>query len=1000
LDSAAQLAGDDYILGGSVVAGTNGKLDSAAQLAGDDYISGGTFNIGPNGIFDSASNLKVDDLISGGSVMPGVNGRLDSAAQLAGDDFISGGRVMPGLNGILQTTAVTDDLIVGGVITVGPNGILNSTPAGDDFLVSASGRAIGRIEATHDIYANVLIEASRGGIGEITASNDLGAKGSTETIEIKARTAIDTIYAGHNLGRPEVPIVLDVMGSGPGDVITLPMIQGNIEGTWLETNGVGVVGGIIAGSGDIYMNINTGGSIGAIQANVGKVVGEYHATGNLASVYGSRGIDGEFIAELGSIDFVFAATGGINGEFFAGGDIDMVQLGKGNITADFTAGGEIGSIGVVRGNITSDITGSDGIGSVVATFGNVSGSIYSGGKIGAIDEDQYAPKGDIDISLKLVKGDTSYISALDTTFALSDTTSTAHPYVYIRTNDQFTGIGTIQIKGSTSTTSFAITTDGGLFELDKFLVTGNFGSLTDAAGGGADASIDTVKISGSVSGSFAVDGVIGTISVGGLGVSGSIGTSVLSGSPFTFTVSGITDTVSVVGGNWYVTVEDVSVISAELIQLFASQLTFTTTSSVDDLSADLADRDLELTIGGDILGAIAIHTGDLNLDVSESILQGASVVVTDGSILSLIVGGNMAGLVKADVWADEMIFDIGGNMSGIIDVLGNLILHIGGNLSGSLSVGNGTIALDINGNILHGAVITGTVTDIDIGGTINPSLATTYHLNTNPDDDPVTPGDQDLYPDHITLPSGKTISVVGSSTSLDAYLNVAFDRIVLDTKIVGKGSLAFESTGTLLGEIEVAFGSKVSVKNIYVEGDMGGFINTNAKAKVANITAKGDIGRVIGYGAVQKIQAGGSIGEIRSLWDSIKNISAKEDIDKIMASSTVSNINAGGRISEILAGKSIKTVIAHEIGIINGGDCGSISNITVLGDIDLIVGKEASKVYAGGKLHVSVANKASKITSGVPIEISGTFPGGLVEVGVGYSKISPNIEVIVRPPTV
>ncbi|MCJ7638484.1 MAG: hypothetical protein MUO70_01125, partial [Euryarchaeota archaeon] len=479
----------------------------------------------------------------------------------------------------------------------------------------------------------------------------------------------------------------------------------------------------------------------------------------------------------------------------------MVQLGKGNITADFTAGGEIGSIGVVRGNITSDITGSDGIGSVVATFGNVSGSIYSGGKIGEIVEDLNAAKGDIDISLKLVKGDTSYISALETTFALSDTSSTAHPYVYIRTNDEFTGIGTIQVKGSTSTTSFAITMDGGLFELDKFLVTGNFGSLTDAAGGGADATMNIVEIGGAVAGSLGVDGgigtltvkgnatnisaasigtasikgvvtgtvragVIGTISVSGLGEDGTIVTGVVSGSTFTYTVGGATDTVSVVGANWRVTVDDGNVIDADLTKILASKLTFTTTSSVDDLNADLSDRDLSLIIGGDILGVIAIHSGDLS------------------------VGAN--------------------DLRGEIEVTAGVIESI-----------------DLKGDIKAGADIRGTVLDFSLGGSIDPSLAEMYHLNTKVDDDPITSGDQNLYPDHITLDNGQVISVVGSAASLDAYVNVAFDRFALDTTIQGSGSLNFSSTGSLLDNIAVANGSKVTVKSVFVDGDMGGFINTN-----------------------------------------------------------------------------------------------------------------------------------------------------------------------------
>jgi hypothetical protein len=892
-----------------------------------------------------------------------------------------------------------------------PAALMTIVAQGED---PEGGRAIGRIVATHDIYANVLIEASRGGIGSIIASHDIGAVGSTETIEINAWTAIDTIEAGRNLGRPGVPIVLNVMGSpwyeGTGEPPTLPIevdSQGNIvvdmEGTWLETNGVGVKGGIIAGSGDIYMNINTGGSIGAIEARTGKVVGEYHATGNLKSVFGSRGVDGDFVAELGSTEYILAMAGDIKGSFTTGGDLTSVHS-TGNIIADFTVGGMLTQISTTKlnGKIEGEIVAVEGIGIISAPFGNVLGSIYTGGNIGEIVESLKAAKGDIDISLKLVEGDTSYISALNTTFALSD--PTGNPYVYIITNDQFTGIGTIQIKGSTSTTSFAITTDGGLFELDKFLVTGNFGSLSDTAGGGADASIDTVKISGSVSGSLAVDGdigtltigggaksisagnigtasikgtisgtveagVIGTISAGGLGEDGGISTGVLSGSTFTYTVGGATDSVSVVGGNWHVSLDVSNEIDASLTKILAQHLSFTTTSSVDDLSADLSDRDLSLIIGGDILGDITIHSGDLSVQAND--LRG-KIAVTAGAIESIDLKGSI--FASADAKAD------------------------GG---------------------IHG---------FHVGGNIPPSIGVHTLLNTNPDDNPNLAGDQDTIPDHITLTTGQVVSIEGSSTTLTADVTVVFGSLVNNIDISKSGSLILSSTSTPtptssgmagrcnVGEINVTNGSKITVKSIFVDGDLGGFINTNVKAKVANITATGDIGKVTAYGSIQKIQAGGSIGEIRSLWDSITNINAGGRIDEIFSAKNIktvvadeigtidggdkgaiSNITARGRIDQIKTMKTVKTISAGEIGIIQGGDAGSVSNVMVLGDIDLINGKTVSNVYAGGKLKVTAAGKASKISSGFTGP-AGTFPGGLVEVGVGYSKISPNIEVIVRPP--
>jgi hypothetical protein len=297
------------------------------------------------------------------------------------------------------------------------------------------------------------------------------------------------------------------------------------------------------------------------------------------------------------------------------------------------------------------------------------------------------------------------------------------------------------------------------------------------------------------------------------------------------------------------------------------------------------------------------------------------------------------------------------------------------------------------------------VLDFSLGGSIDPSLAEMYHLNTKLDDDPITSGDQNLYPDHITLDNGQVISVVGSAASLDAYVNVAFDRFVLDTTIQGSGSLSFSSTGSLLDNITVANGSKVTVKSVFVDGDMGGFINTNVKAKVANITATGDIGKVVAYGAIQKITSvNGGIGEIRSLWDSITNINAGGRIDEIFSAKSIktvvageigtidggdkgsiSNVTVRGKIGEIKAMKSIKVVSASEIGTILGSDLGTVSNINVTGDIELLKGYNVSKVSAGGKLHVVAVNRASGISA-----VEGP---SFLEYGVSQSKIVGPITV-------
>lgn len=458
-------------------------------------------------------------------------------------------------------------------------------------------------------------------------------------------------------------------------------------------------------------------------------------------------------------------------------------------------------------------------------------------------------------------------------------------------------------------------------------------------------------------------------------------------------------------------------------------LTFETTSDVSGLTGRLRGKNLDLNIGGDIVGNVALHSGDVDLNVSDSILLGASVAITDGSLDGLIIGGKLAGTVSADAIAEElMIFNIGGNMTGTIDVIGDLALTIGGNFgtktdaakSDVVTVGSGTLALDVKGNIYKSAYATADdgFTSFHVGGTVDSSLQKHALLNTNPDDDPVTPGNQDTIPDHIniTLPNGQiqTVSVVGSSPSVTADVTYVFDSLVTSVNISGSGTLDFSSTGlpgeSLIGDMTVASGASISIGSIFVDGNLGSYTNTNSIAAVTNIEARGNIGTVVSNGFIDNIKAGGSIGELRSTsssptWANVSNISAGEDIEKIFALANVANVNAqgdissisagnyaqgitaGGRIGEILGGSGVLIVNAHDIGTINGGSIGWVHDITTTGDIDLVSGtRDVYNIKAGGKVKVVSSGPIYWISAGV----GGTVQGGTV---YGYT-ISSNIQIL------
>ena len=885
-----------------------------------------------------------------------------------------------------------------------------------------NGRAIGSVESTHDIYSNVLIEASRGGIAEVIAAHDIGAEGSMDSITLNAKTAIDKIEAGDNLGRPGVPIVVDVDGAvSPFDIFNA-VLTGNVTGT-LANNGVGVKGGISAGAGDISMEISTGASIGPIMAKAGSVIGSYHATGNFKGVWGSTGVNGHFVAELGSMDLAYATENGITG--------------------DFIVGGTVGQVSVLYGDIDAEIVAGKGIGIVTAPFGNISGKVYSGGNIGQIVELADATKGDVDITLKLVSGNTSYISSLRTTLALE-----GDGYALIKTDDYF-DFKTILIRESSSDTDFVITKAGGKLELDEFDVDGDFGSLKDNKGGAADANIERVDINGTIFRTVAVDGVIGTLIAGGLDSYegyGSVVTGLLNGTTFTYTIGGSTDTASAVGGDWRIALTEGNVISANLTKVVAPSLSFITTSSVEDLNANLSGRNLGLNIGGDVIGTVDVKAGDLDLTVGGDIaIYGkvqihsgdliltaddllGSVVVTAGSVDSLTLGGKLSGSLSADAIADGlMVFNIGGNLSGNVSVLGDLDLNIGGNFGTGTSavslvqVRSGTLALDVEGNILKGADVKtdGGVVDFEVGGTIDSSIGKHYKLDTdsgttNPD---TLPGD--------ATTSHQLVNIIGSSSSLVADVTVVFGSTVLDTVATGSGTLKFASIGNVR-DIAVAVGSNISIASVNVQGNAGDISTAyescttcGQKTTVQNVQVSGMVGDITSGKLVKNVSAK-SIGEIKSLFGDVMIVNVAEDIEKICALKSVQKITACGAIGDIYAGTDIKTIKAGSLGSAVAGK--NIYDVNVLGDIGLLdAGSTVKKVLAAGDIglvkaiggisyidaagdideavsgknisRVAVGGKIKIMTAATNVTYISAIDGGTIYAGGYAQNCSPNLTI-------
>jgi hypothetical protein len=422
------------------------------------------------------------------------------------------------------------------------------------------------------------------------------------------------------------------------------------------------------------------------------------------------------------------------------------------------------------------------------------------------------------------------------------------------------------------------------------------------------------------------------------------------------------------------------------------------------------DQMITTTGGVGLVGGI-VSGGEMEIDV----VTGGSIgttVTTGGSINNNYDAfGNIGSIIAKDSITGTYTAAMGWIGNGITGAVGSQARYVSGGVlaaSGDINatfkagLGAGNIEAplgNVSGSLATGGVVKGEKSDYviesstadprDFTITLSTDALKTYTVYTTLDTDSGTSAAASMTFTNVDGNS-QTINVAGSSSALRVKVGVAFG-FVTDVAVTGNGSLDFVSSDTVdahtanVSTITVGAGASVSVNDINVDGDLGGFININKNATVANITAAGDIGSVVGYGAVQEINAGGSISEVKSLWKDVKNVFAGEDIDKIFAFKNVQNVGAQGRISQIVAGKNVKIVNAFEMGTISGAN---VSKITAIGDIDLIsASTNATDVSSGGDIEVVAGKNATRISA----------LSGKVSLGGKASKVSYNLEIL-KPP--
>jgi hypothetical protein len=426
---------------------------------------------------------------------------------------------------------------------------------------------------------------------------------------------------------------------------------------------------------------------------------------------------------------------------------------------------------------------------------------------------------------------------------------------------------------------------------------------------------------------------------------------------FTYTIGGSTDTASAVGGDWRITLTECNVISANLTKVVAPSLSFITTSSVEDLNANLSHRDLSVDVGGDLIGDVRIHSGNLDL--------------------------------RTD------------NFSGDIEVIA------------------GTLSLDVRGNILAGAdaKADGGIVDFEVGGKVDSSIGTHYKLDTNTSTaylDKLTVAATGQVVSIVDSSSSLTadVTVVFGSTVLDTVVT-GNGTLIFKSDGNVRDIVASVGSNVNISSIQVQ-GNAGDIGTAFENCNTCG-----TKSTIQNVNVSGTVGDITGGKLVKNVIAK-SIGEIKSLFGDVMIVSVAEDIEKICAIKSVQKITACGAIGDIYAGTDIKTIkagslgsavagksiydvnVLGDIGLLDAGSTvkkvlavgdiglvkaiGGISYIDAAGDIDEAVsGKNISRVAVGGKIKI--------MTAATNVTYISAIDGGTIYAGGYAQNCSPNLTI-------
>lgn len=989
---------DDYYYGGSVnIISEDGKVgDIVAGRIGDDDGDGYGGNVNITAEESIGDIVTLDDADEG---ITNTTLRVTSASGSIGDIIAHGD--------ITDLSFVDFDGSIGDIVSLNGKVELDGITVGGD---------IGDVYASeHVLIEDVVIESgSLGDDGTIgTDDASLPSQASTTSLDGLSRVRpegapedgifsesgqveFDTVIVGGNIG--------DIRGfeagfdGSSGENSESGAAEGNPAVVIDELNVGGNVGDITGASGQVDLfDFEVGGNVGAIsgvrdhEGDSGVIIEHTVVQGNVGpiSAVGSLEILGD--VSIGGNLGAVTATENIFIEIVVGGNIadihaELLDIQDGS---SIYAGGSIGDsalgTGIRAGNFIDDdvvIVVKDSIGVIEAREIGHSDDSYGGSFEEIVDDNDGILDGENDILLP----DNDYVFDFSNDYLVfSDSTG-----------DNVIEISPI-VQAYINEVDSNVLDDGKIdsqeaLDIIKFAAE----ELPDILGG----DLDYYDIYGTTTVFQEVFKEVEIIDVDD--------------------IVDVPDVVTVViGGDS----EELIVIADARTSVNLSRLSDNIDNDGDGLIDEL-DEAIASTGG---VGSIIAY-GDIDI-----------TVITGGSIgTTITTGGSVQGDYDAMGSIGSIIakHDITGTYVAATGILGTNVTGTGatrfidggvlsaaGNIDADFiaGLGAGNISApfgNVSGSLQTGGVLKGVDSDIviesasaseeDFAVTLSTTALKQFTQTVTLDTSSSTTNTAEAGPNAITVSSDgdtmtftnsegavQTISVEGSAKGLSVKVDVLFGTVT-DVAISGSGSLAFSSADDRfdaavadVGDMTVAAGAKVTVKSVDVDGDLGSFVNTNDKAKINKIRASDDIGKVIGYGLVQNIEAGGSIGEVKSLWNDVKKIVAQDDIDGIFAFRNVQNIRSNGDIGDIIAGKDAKMVTADNIHNIVAS--GNVSKITALGDISLVnAAVNASNVSAGGSLTLDAGRDA--------LRISGSE--GDVYVGRKAIRVATSLNIHLPQPTV